>query len=224
MKLDELKGIKSYQYATGRQLMMRLTSNGVFKKALGRGNFAIAFELSNGEVLKTWSKDEAYEKYLEYASKHHSNPYVVRTLGKIQTYKMKHATEDSPQEMKYVRLEKLEIPTSLKPFGYNSSSYDAAESILDRVIDAIYKYKTLDNRPDFPELFKELSISETRASDKFKEFLDAAFQIGGDLLKMGLHLDIGLGNFGLRGDQVVFLDPVTSAPEKSIKLDTVLKT
>ena len=223
MRLNELKGIKSYEHATGRQLMMRLTANGVFKKPLGRGNFAIAFELSNGEVLKTWANDEAYEKYLSYVEKHKSNPFLIKPQGKVQTYKMKHQTEGTPQEMKYVRLEKVTIPNSLKPFGYQHSDSNFAERFLDRLIKVIGKYGTRDECPSDGELFDELGLDEKKSSDKFMKFIDAAFEIGNDLIGMGLHLDIGLGNFGLRGEQIVFLDPVTGSEEKSIKLNDVMK-
>ena len=222
MRLNELKGIKSYQHATGEQLMMRLVANGVFKKKLGRGVYGYAFEISNDEVLKVWADDPGYETYLEYCQKHKDNPYLLKVLSKVRKFKMKNSNDhDYVEDMKFVRIEKLEIPKSLKPFGYHMSSFQDSQKFLA----ALQKYITAgkDYLPH-KELLAVFKLEERRSSPEFEEFLKQAFEILGDLYDQGLDLDIHLSNFGLRGKQIVFLDPATQNDGMPMKLDYILKS
>lgn len=216
MKLYELKGIKSYQYATGDQLMMRLKANGVFTKALGKGSYAIAIELSNGEVLKVWAKDEAYEKYIEYCIKNKSNKYLLKTYGKIQEFVMKNSHTDNTENMKFIRIEKLEIPQSLKPFGYTMSDKDECEDFLYR-----FGNYTTHSAPIGDDTYNRFRLDSEKGSTKFLEFVNAAYKIAHDLRKLKLDIDFSLANFGFRGDQVVFMDPVSDLNSRLIK--TIIK-
>lgn len=230
MRLNELKGIKSYEHSTGEQLMMRLAANGVFKKKLGRGVFGYAFEISNNEVLKVWADDPGYEAYLEYCQKHSNNPYLLKIHGKVREFKMKNSNDhDQVEDMKFVRIEKLEIPKSLKPFGYNQSDYQKSQkffvALQSYVMDNHDHPSTKRDIEDITQYLKKFGLDEKRSSPKFEKFLKEALNILDDLYnKVGLDLDLHLSNFGMRGEQIVFLDPAVDNDGIPMKLDYILKS
>jgi hypothetical protein len=213
MLLTELKGVKSLQKYNAEQLLRDLMSKGVFKKPLGKGSYAIAIELSGGDVLKVWQKDEAYEKYIEYCMNHKSDPYLVKTFGKIQKFGMKNSHDDSNEAMKFLRIEKLEIPLSLRHFGYKEFDKTRSEKILTGL--EIMSKHPCPNTAE--EIYKFLNLDEKRGSDKFIEFVRKAFQIGKDIRAMGLNGDFALSNFGFRGEQIVFMDPAYAMNSKAIR-------
>lgn len=213
MLLTELLGVKSLQKFNAEEILRNLMSKGVFKKALGKGSYAIAIELTGGDVLKVWQKDEAYEKYIEYCMKHKSDPYLVKTFGKIQNFGMKNSHDESNEAMKFLRIEKLEIPLSLRHFGYKQTDKDKSEKIL-QGIEIMSKHPCPETAE---EIYKLLNLEEKRGSDKFIEFVRKAFEMGKAIRAMHLNPDFSLGNFGFRGEQIVFLDPAYAMNSKSIR-------
>jgi hypothetical protein len=212
MKLFELSGIKDYAKMSGGLLIKMLIRKGVIKKTLGKGTYGMAFELSSGEVLKVWANDGGFEEYIKYCSKNQSNPYLIKVHGKVTAFEMKSAEISYPQGMKFVRVEQLEIPMSLKQFGYGQADKNKSEQFLQRFMDYIIHEGNDGELLEGEARLKHFGLDPKKSSDKFEKFLDAATEICMELRHtLGLELDLSLGNFGMRGEQPVFLDPVIDA-------------
>lgn len=217
MKLQEIKGTKSLKFTDADELVQKLIDQGFFKKKLGRGMYGIAFELQNGDVLKCWASDPAYEKFIEYCAAHKSNPYLIKPKGKMRRIPLSYVDQEYDSEeaafFRFIRLEKLEPVSSLKDFGYPDGSQDRAERFLNSFQNtAIYQgydeeVPPLDGKD---EMFKYLGLDPAKVTTEFrKNILEIA--------KLVIHfrhetdfgeLDLQLGNFGMRGSQVVIMDPV----------------
>lgn len=211
MKLNELKGIKEYADKDSEAILSQLFDAGVFKKELGRGGFGIAFELKNGEVLKVWAEDQAYEKYITYCSANQSNPFLVRTLGKVKKFKMKYEEydEDEVQEMKFIRIEKLDEADNLTDFGYPQPDRKKSQSFLYDIASVVLEEFEDVPEPGTDEFLTWAGLDPKKATPKFKKFIEVAIEVFRHLRNdLGLELDLKMNNFAKRGDQIVFLDPV----------------
>jgi len=220
MKLFELSGIKKYASMSGTLIMKMLEKEGVFKKLLGKGVYGYAFELSDSEVLKIWVDDKAYEEYIAYCIKHQDNPYLLKVHGKIQHFQMRHALTGKPQDMKFIRVEHLKMPKSLIDFGYEDSS----EIIEHRIFGRMSNYKFL-KKQSVPEMLEFIGADVKKSTPKFIDFLENCVEVGRELFKHELSPDFHIGNFGMRGTQIVFIDPVVDAMsfKGPTKIDDVLK-
>lgn len=207
MKLFELKGIKAFKDLNGYELLDLLDKKGVFKKKLGKGAYAYAFELHGGDVLKVWVNDPAFQHYIEYCEKHKNDPWLLKIKGKVQKFKIKDTTTGEPRECRFVRIEKLEMPTSMKDFGYDSDNKDDLEIVLENMNE--WLYLLVKGKINMDEFYEKSFIKKEKVTPKFEEFLKEAIRIYKDnAIDTGVrHPDYKKENFGLRGKQIVFLDP-----------------
>jgi hypothetical protein len=218
MKLFELSGIKSYKGMSGNLIMKMLERTGVLKKLLGKGTYGMAFELGSGEVLKVWAKDPAYESWIDYCTKHQNNPYVLKVQGKVHDFQIKRASSGTPVNMKFVRVEKLDEPKSMKDFGYDDASEWRLKDFLTQA--TVYMYKELPI--DDAGLIKKFKLDEKKSSPEFIKFVRELSVISLDLAKnTKIALDYHKNNFGMRGNQVVLLDPISS-DEQPTPINSVL--
>jgi len=225
MKLFELTGIKNYKDMPGNLIMKMLDRIGFFKDTLGRGSFGYAFEISNGDVLKVWHRDEAYEKFIEYCIANKSNPYLLKVKGKVQSFEIRHAANRKPIDMKFVRIEKVNPLKSLKPLGYDDKDssktldeffWQFQKLIYKRNFDLLEKADT--------EMYETLYLKKQRGSPEFEKILRDIAELMKTFQEMGLKTDVHSGNFGLRGNQLVLIDPVlTYQDEKTVPIDDVLQ-
>jgi hypothetical protein len=190
------------------QIMDRLEAAGALKK-LGRGAFGLAFELPNGDVLKVWADDNAYEQYIKYAMKNKSNPYLIRVLGKVHEFKIKNSNDaEFDERIKFVRIEKLTMASSLKDFGYDEPNENKSHNFFQGVQSYINLEDT--HETDGKKLLEILRLDEEKSTPRFEKFLGELIKILGDLnyRKTGHDLDLAVNNFGLRGNQIVLIDPI----------------
>lgn len=207
MKLFELTGIKNYKNMTGKLIMKVLERKGILKRILGKGHYGMAFELHNGEVLKVWHDDPAYEKYIDYCVKI-GHPNCVEVFGKISDFQMKKPLTNQTVDMKFVRIEQLEPIKSIKEFGYNGEDTSQFQLRFFNALSLSSSYMKY-RQEEWKAWFKRtVPIKEDLSSDRFEDFLDVSYEIGRDLVSMKLDLDLHINNYGLRGKTIVFLDPV----------------
>jgi hypothetical protein len=233
MKLIEIKGTKSLEYTDANELVKKLLDQGFFKKKLGRGMYGIAFELPKGDVLKCWVSDHAYESFIEYCAKNKSNPYLIKPLGQIRRFPIFYHDEEydsnEAAKAKFVRLEKLTPIKSLEDFGYNDSSKSKAEKFLDS-LQYIAIHQGMEDIPEIDGsdgMLKWVGLDPTKSTPQFQKNI---IEIGKVIVHIRHETDMGeldlqLGNFGMRGKQIVLMDPVKDefGDGDLIKLDSVLK-
>lgn len=208
MKLFELTGIKSLAVQTPEDIIDALLEKGFFKKFLGSGVYGAGFLLPNNTVLKVWAADPAFEQYVDYCVEHRGNPYLLKVLGKRRKFKTQ------GHEFNFVRTELLTPITTTAELGYDDGKTTLG-SILG-VIDHNVVYEGYDDTAmkldGSDESINHMYLDPEKASKKFRDFIKECFPILYYLRhNLGLELDLNKGNIGLRGDQIVLLDPVIDA-------------
>lgn len=233
MKLFEIKGTKSLEWSDADELIKKLMDQGFFKKKLGRGMYGIAFELSKGDVLKCWISDKAYENFIEYCAKNKSNPYLIKPLGQVRRFPIQYKDQEHGWEeaarARFVRLEKLDPVKSLHDFGYKDSSKEKVEKFCNS-LQYIAINQGMEDIPEIDgsdEMLKWIGLDPTKSTPLFKKNI---VEIGKVIVYIRHETDIGEldlhpGNFGMRGKQIVLMDPVKDefSDGELIKLDSVLK-
>jgi hypothetical protein len=194
VKLVELfAGIKALQKLSPDELIKELLSRGFLKKELGRGSKGIAFELTDGTVLKAWVSDPAYESWIQYAAKYPS-PFFVKVLSPVKKFKA------AEFELKYVRLEKLKPfkPTRWEGVHLNDTLVELV-NYLDEV-----RYPPFEPAKDI--LIHELGFDQP-VNKKWVAFTSAIVEIAEQLMLEGYRLDTGGNNLGTRdGKNPVIID------------------
>lgn len=200
-------------------------------KFLGHGQSGVA--LTDGEtVYKFWFKDSSYEKFVECALAHQSNPFFPKFKSKIKTLPNFIKINTHPGDIRYVKMEMLQ-PWKL------TSDYQiwedqaviaklGADKILNRMrfelmFDAVESGKSLDALLD-------LCLDNHRKQEgiKFdlKAYRDSVNPDIVELLKSLILIDRALGssdyfdyqrsNIASRGNQLVILDPVCNDADANI--------
>lgn len=220
MRLNELAGVKSLASKTPDDIIKALLEKGVFKKFLGQGVYGIAFQLSNDKVLKVWAGDPAFEGYVKYCAEHSKNPYLLKVFGKPRKLKTTLVDRDDEDdkgsliELNFVRTELLQPITSSSQLGYDDSSKKVASILSNINFNVVYEgysddAQILDGSDDS---LKHMGLDPTKSTEKFRSFIKNVYPILHHFRHVaGFELDLQVANIGLRGNQIVLLDPIVDA-------------
>ncbi len=161
-------------------------------KRLGSGAYAHVFQhpaFSNVVVKVFTARDKTYKRYLAWCLKHQNNKYVPKIIEAVPF------KSDTGDAYTIVFMQKM-TKVSESKFG------DWLESMFGEKIAAIYH-----DDEDWSKLYAAIHKASAKIKDAdFKEIWD-------HVLSYGEHrLDLHAGNIMMRGNQVVFSDPVGDDP------------
>lgn len=227
MRLFELTGVKSLQYSSVTELI-NLLQKGRFAE-IGKGNFAKVFIGPDNSIYKFWLVDSAYEKFVDFALAHQSNPFLPKFKSKVKTLtRFFHSDPSFPKKIKYIKMEWLQelsnnymLPGTLVP--------------VVQIIKTLYKscvVKDVDlETVDWVEKFGSNLRSEASERER-KNFYKFLYDLAYTLLDLDTldvkdrvtagdgpdKLDLNEHNIMLRRgtDQIVIVDPVASEADAEI--------
>lgn len=233
MKLFELVGIKKFDGLTRNEILKLATADGKFG-SLGSGIASHVVEY-NGNAYKFWFVDDGYEAYVKLA-RSSNNPYYPKFLSDVKTIKAdfikKH--KSAPDVIKYVKMEKLKVqPESSTITGQIkigdgltidlSRAFYFARYIIEpysvKIINnknwlarcLLYAAQNPDKHPSGGMDAGEDEVSINLFNTTGKQLVEALIEITELGKSIGQVLDTNKNeNFGLRGNQFVFLDPFIS--------------
>ena len=226
-ELEELAGVKQFQNKTASEILAyykhKLGDGPI--KVLGSGVHGAAVMIGNN-VYKMWMQDSAYQDFAAYALKNQNNPFLPKFLSEIKrmpAFFRRHG--GAPDVIHYIKMEHLTPVDKQYSFQLNMSSEDAD----------VFGVLTLREILDVLEMVHD---SEGRSLQTFVdcmiEKLDYEYtveNIPSDLKLLVLTLmqimslnpehypDLHLGNFMMRDDQLVILDPIHNEADSSLNDD-----
>ena len=221
MRLTELTGVKKYQDMTQDELATLLNDMTPYKK-VGKGTFSHVFK-KDDKIYKFWLGDSAYDKFLDYVVKHPLNLCLPKLLSKvkvIKTFFKRHVK--TPGEIKYVQLEELKPVTDsyivqAHPGGKNSLGEFEAETVTIYDICATLATagrKEKKNAVKVNELaLKFLGMEVNYDKVRNPDLLNLVKTVSELITMDGIESDLHSGNFMLRGDQLVIIDPCVDTEE-----------
>jgi hypothetical protein len=213
MKLNELVGVKKFIGMNSTEVLDFLKNTQGKLKPLGSGANAAA--LTDGtDVYKFWLIDSAYDKFIKYVQANQQNPFLPKLKSAVKTipaFFLRH--KNAPDKIKYIKMEKL------SPVEYVSSYYYSVSPGFEEklnIYDAIDAIEALPRRASFAEVLENLKNSISKKPFTINEdavaFLKTMYEIYA-LVGGGAYIDFHDGNFMLRGDQLVFLDPLANGDD-----------
>lgn len=217
MKLNELVGVKKFIGMNSTEVLDFLKNTQGKLKPLGSGANAVA--LTDGtDVYKFWMLDSAYDKFIKYVQANQQNPFLPQLKSAVKTipaFFLRH--KNAPDKIKYVKMEKLSPVQNVTGYEYPVSPDFAEKLNIDDAIDAI---EALPRRSSFTEVLEKLKNNISKKpftmDPNTVAFLKTMHEIYG-LVGGGAYIDFHDGNFMLRGDQLVFLDPL--ADDEDVELN-----
>ena len=190
-----------------------------FITEIGRGH-AIAFELKDGNVLKCWVFDPGYEFFIDYCIKHKNDPWFIKPLSKVKIFTLPGIDQTSNfNKIKCIKLEKLTSANNFSIEKYNPPANETIKSVIWMI-----KHSLSDGYMSYNEM---ISLYDIYPSDEFKNLLKELYNRIKIFQEDGWSIDVKVNNMGLRGDQIVIMDPITDefgmSNNKAIYLKDYLK-
>jgi hypothetical protein len=204
MRLTELVGVKSLYNRDLEGVLKSIEQAG--DQVIGKGAYGIAVKNKNGEIIKFWVEDSAYDDFIDYIIKHPSKffPKLLSKPKQLSTFFTRPV--GFPDKIKYVYMEELG-PWKVNDDGAEVEIMMKLSAKFESEDIAVSKWKSDAKLKDNKDLRKVIAII---GEENLKEF----YHVSHDLIKVmeakGHKLDIQGANLMMRGDQLVILDPVTN--------------
>jgi hypothetical protein len=224
--INELTGVKRFRDKTAKDILAYYRNklgNGPVK-LLGYGHHAAAIMIGQN-VYKMWMQDSAYTDFVNYALKHQNNPFLPKFKSGIKqmpAFFKRH--EDAPDVIQYIKMEYL-TPVD-KSYGFRLEM-EGEEALafgwlsLQNIIETLYSAFDYLN-PDISSFLEALSeksgydYSSYDLGDQVTLLVETIMDIMAANPEAGHNLDLHFGNFMMRGDQLVILDPTGNSQDSSM--------
>lgn len=216
VRLNELLGARKFADMTATQILNLLDAdddgNHKFEvKLLGQGATGAAI-LINDSVYKMWMVDSAYTEFVKYCLTHRGSPFLPKFQSKIKTmpaFFLRH--HKAPDRVNFIKMEKLKPLESISAANSIKIKYgtEAHQSVaLPFFLMGIEKAYRVKNDDGFEDnVIKGCNIANVDDNSEFRDIL----KIISDMQKFKYNLDLHTGNWMLRGDQVVLIDPISDS-------------
>lgn len=225
-ELLELAGVKRFHDMTATEVILYIQDNFGSKniKVLGNGVHAYAVMIGNA-VYKFWLKDDAYTDFVKYCQSNKSNPFLPRFLSDIKrmpAFFIRH--KNAPDYVNYVKMEHLQNnDQKFQNFVFTlnvPNDVDTKKRLvgINQIIAFVDNAShTNDPVSSFLQLFSqynEYKYTNDQLPDDMVLFIKTLFEIKS--LNHNYELDLHMGNFMWRGEQLVILDPLFNSDDFNI--------
>lgn len=221
MRLNELLGVRKFADMTATQILSLLDADddGNHKfdvKLLGHGATGAAV-LINDSAYKMWMVDSAYTEFVKYCLTHRGSPFLPKFQSKIKTmpaFFLRHPK--APDRVNFIKMEKLKPLESSSAANSIKIKYgtEAHQRVTLPVFlmgiekaEKTYRVKNDDSFEDNVIMGCNVDVANVDDNSELRELLE----IIGDMQKFKHRLDLHTGNWMLRGDQVVLIDPISNS-------------
>lgn len=208
-ELMELAGVKRFNTMTSREIaeyFKGLTGDQPVS-FVGSGTSAIALKIGN-TIYKFWQLDSAYEAFVKYCQGNTNNPFLPKFLSDIKTMPavfMRHT--QAPDDVHYIKIETLQSNDDIMSTTFETK--DGKSLTLHDITSIIINVKSFWTSPE-KSLIKYLNshLGGKYTLDDLTDPLKQLIQTLMDLRTLGFKLDLHDGNFMMRGNQLVIIDPL----------------
>jgi hypothetical protein len=221
MQLDELMGVKKFATMNHSDVIEYINSTfgpGKFEE-IGGGSNGVA--LARGDtVYKFWFKDSAYEDFVSYCEKNKSNPYLPKFKSGVKELPAFFVRSlEAPDRIRYIKMERLTVnrQAAIQVTEPPHAQIQGIEYLCDRM-SSLLKGMSVDKLLDhYVKFFDDEEIdAPVKLTAEFKLLIKTM----GDLFKItsnsGHIFDIHEGNFLVRGEQPVIIDPMANESDLGI--------
>jgi hypothetical protein len=217
LNLFELTGVKHMYEKDLDDIIKALKDKGT--NVLGRGSFALALKHSSkSEVIKFWIKDSSYDDFIEYVQKNPS-PHFPKLHSKpkeLSAFFLRPV--DFPEKIKYVRMEELtKIPEDLSDAWVEvmlkSPRYDSMDEAVEGWLEILDKEKDESHLKDQARVIKLFGTTKAEL-EGFWKFAERFYKTL--IVNKGHSFDIHDENIMMRGNTLVFTDPIYNRAEHDI--------
>lgn len=234
-ELNELMGVRKFANMSSDQILSFVDKNfgGHDIKFLGQGGYGAAVEIK-GAVYKLWIQDSAYQAFVEYSLKNQGNPFLPKFSSGIKSmpaFFMRHP--DAPDRVNYVKMEKLSPMKDLRSVWFKVKDQPRYDSYEDEDEDftqySISLHHVLEIIPsmgrsvvpyvtDFAQRLGGRNSGVRYDPKDFDPALVQFLETIHDLMELSRNFDLDLhsGNFMMRGNQLVILDPIASPMDSAL--------